>query len=71
MTTKRDYTPTVAKCLVCHTVLEMMEYEEPAPDTHYHDYVKPCWGICPICGRRYKWFEVWDYTCATDVESID
>lgn len=56
-------------CPKCGTTLEMLTCDEvPELDYNFFDYTKNVMGVCPDCGTRYRWTEIWDYKGVTDIE---
>lgn len=58
-------------CPDCGELLELAaECDEPEFDYNFFDYVKPCYGTCPKCGKPFRWLKIFDYKGVTDIKAI-
>lgn len=64
----RDNVQNEPLCPDCGELLELVECDEPELDYNFFDYVKPCYGVCPKCGKSFRWLEIFDYKGVTDLE---
>ena len=58
-----------AYCSECERELEQDDEVLDLEQVETNIYEKVT-GTCPVCGRKYKWFNIYCFHCVEDVEEV-